>query len=104
MGEHHMLSDVKKNLLDVQTHRPTMGLVQEQLLGFTLLSMRGVFLDRAEFCQLVAFTKGWNGIIPLPAVLKPKQLWTGKQVISCILPRYVTVDSSYFLQRLHEIN
>ena len=28
----------------------------------------------------------WNGIIPQPAILKPKPLWTGKQLFSLIIP------------------
>lgn len=84
-----VLSSVSRNLLDVQIHRPTMGLVQEQLLGATLVTRRNVFLERADFCQLVAFAEGWNGILPRPAILRPRPLWTGKQLLSCILPKYV---------------
>ena len=29
---------------------------------------------------------GWDGEIPPPAIYKPEKLWTGKQIISLILP------------------
>ena len=29
----------------------------------------------------------WDGVIPPPAILKPKPLWTGKQVFSPIIPK-----------------
>jgi len=33
----------------------------------------------------------WNGKIPQPAILKPKPLWTGKQVCSIFIPGQVNV-------------
>ena len=29
----------------------------------------------------------WDGVIPPPAVVKPKQLWTGKQLLSLAIPK-----------------
>jgi hypothetical protein len=29
----------------------------------------------------------WDGRIPVPAILKPQPLWTGKQLFSCLLPK-----------------
>jgi DNA-directed RNA polymerase I subunit RPA1 len=61
----------------------------------TILTQRGNFLTRDEYCQLVyaavqglpRFQSDPSAVIPLlpPAVLKPKALWTGKQVISSLL-------------------
>ena len=31
--------------------------------------------------------ENWNGEIPKPAILKPEPLWTGKQIISMIIPQ-----------------
>ncbi len=28
-----------------------------------------------------------SGIIPMPCILKPKQLWSGKQILSLIIPK-----------------
>lgn len=33
----------------------------------------------------------WNGKVPQPAILKPKPLWTGKQLFSLIIPGTVNV-------------
>ena|ERR1700678_3269754 len=89
VAEQQFVMNVTQNMLDVQTHRPTMGLVQEQLLGTTFLSMRDTMLTKEEFQQILTAVEGWDGKMPTPAILKPKTLWTGKQLISCILPRYV---------------
>lgn len=94
------LMEVEKNFLSPQNGKPCMGSVQDNLLGarlvkfvsktfliFILLTDRNVFLNRAEFMNLVIFSKNWNGIIPIPTILKPLPLWTGKQVISSIIPK-----------------
>lgn len=36
--------------------------------------------------NLLMWMRNWNGKIPIPAVLKPKPLWTGKQIFSLIIP------------------
>ena len=29
----------------------------------------------------------WDGQVPPPAIYKPKELWTGKQIVSLVLPK-----------------
>ena len=52
------------------------------LLPFTHLP-QDVFYTRADFCRLLAyFGDALDHIdVPPPAIVKPRQLWTGKQVI-----------------------
>lgn len=33
----------------------------------------------------------WNGRIPQPSIIKPKPLWTGKQLLSMVIPKYINV-------------
>jgi|GEM_PF-2569094 len=77
---------VEKNFLSPQNGRPCMGVIQDTLLGARLITMRNVFLEKEQVMQLLCFLQRWNGILPQPAILKPKPLWTGKQIISCTLP------------------
>lgn len=37
--------------------------------------------------NILMWLESFDGTIPTPAILKPKQLWTGKQVFSLIIPR-----------------
>lgn len=32
------------------------------------------------------------GELPIPAILKPEPMWTGKQVMSLIIPRKITIE------------
>jgi len=33
----------------------------------------------------------WDGSIPTPAIIKPKPLWTGKQILSLTIPRGINI-------------
>eukprot|EP00854_Cymbomonas_tetramitiformis_P018706 gene18706-22333_t len=82
--------------------KPLRGLIQDHVVAGVLLTKRDTFLERADFMQLVywatmtarpAAVRGrTQGIgleptiqLPVPAVLRPRPLWTGKQVISVLL-------------------
>ena len=64
------------------------GLIQDHIVAAVHLSMRGTFFTKAQFQQLImsAFPQ-YSGTIKLmrPTIIKPKQLWTGKQVFSALI-------------------
>lgn len=78
---------VPKQIVTPQSNRPVMGLVQDVLLGIKLLTLRDTFITREDLFNILMWIDNWNGEIPKPAILKPKPLWTGKQVISMIIPQ-----------------
>lgn len=80
------LMAVHRNITTPQSNKPVMGIVQDSLLGAKYLSDRDTFLTREEAMQRIGFTSTFSGKMPVPAILKPAQLWTGKQIISDILP------------------
>ena len=51
------------------------------------MTKRNVFIEKDLCYNMLMWIKGWNGRIPIPAILKPKELWTGKQLLSQILPK-----------------
>ncbi|XP_071717530.1 DNA-directed RNA polymerase I subunit 1 [Rutidosis leptorrhynchoides] len=78
------------------------GLIQDHIVSSVLLTMKDTFLKREDFNQLLYASGVYHGgssrgdisildskacfVEPvLPAILKPKPLWTGKQVITAIL-------------------
>ena len=36
--------------------------------------------------NLLMYLEDWDGIVPQPAILKPKALWTGKQLFTLVIP------------------
>ena len=52
-----------------------------------MLTQRDLFLELDEVMQLLMWVEHFDGKIPPPAIIKPKPLWTGKQMISLIMPK-----------------
>lgn len=77
---------VAKNIINPQNSSPIIGLVQNTLTGSHILSFRDTFLDFEQITQILIFTSCWKGSLPVPCILKPKPLWSGKQLIQYCLP------------------
>ena len=83
---------VPKNIVSPQANRPVMGIVQDALLACRKMTMRDVFIDKATMMNIL-FVLEKKIELPIPAILKPCPLWTGKQLFSSVLPkkRYMTM-------------
>lgn len=86
-AEAFTLSLVENNIISPQSNRPIMGLVQDTLLSIFMMSDKNLFFDRKQLNQFITINTQWNGTIPTPTILKPKSLWSGKQIISMFLPK-----------------
>jgi DNA-directed RNA polymerase II subunit RPB1 len=63
-----------------------MGIVQDSLLGVMLFTLRDTFIEKELVMQLLMWAEYQDDKFPEPAILKPKPLWTGKQIFSLIIP------------------
>ena len=63
------------------------GIVQDVLLGCFLFSQRDCFIDKTVVMNIITWLDSWDIKVPPPAILKPKELWTGKQIFSLLLPK-----------------
>jgi DNA-directed RNA polymerase II subunit RPB1 len=77
---------VPLQIVSPQRNGPLMGIVQDTLCGIWKICKRDVFLDKDHVQNILMWVPDWDGTIPTPAILKPKPMWTGKQVISMALP------------------
>jgi DNA-directed RNA polymerase III subunit RPC1 len=78
---------VTKNLISPRNGEPLIAATQDFLTGAYLLTQKDVFLTKDEFCRLVAYLSDASiqiDMIP-PAIVKPRMLWTGKQVVSMLV-------------------
>lgn len=50
-----------------------------------LFTLKDTFIEMDVVMNLLMWIE-YNGSLPMPAILKPKPLWTGKQIISLIIP------------------
>lgn len=66
-----------------QDGKPLAGLIQDHMVSGTRMTLRGCFFSRAQYTELVyrglTDKQGRIKLLP-PAIFKPQQLWTGKQV------------------------
>ena len=77
---------VPKQIVSPRSNRPVMGLVQDTLMAMRLITSKDTFVEKDIMMNLLMHLEDFNGRIPIPAILKPKPLWTGKQVVSLMLP------------------
>lgn len=105
--------DANLNYLVPTSGKPIRGLIQDHIVAGVLLTLRDRFMTHDDFVQCVYYGLSpyldhntcnahnnsnnfssalWQTqvpslakLIPIPAILKPTPLWTGKQLISALL-------------------
>ena len=78
---------VSRQIISPQANRPVMGIVQDTLLGAFLFSTTGVLLTRTQACHIVAHMRHTTAVaLPPPCIAHPAERWSGKQILSMILP------------------
>lgn len=77
---------VPLNIVSPQRNGPLMGIVQDTLCGIYKMCRRDVFLTKDQVMNILLWVPDWDGTIPAPAIIKPRPLWTGKQMASLALP------------------
>ncbi|KAI5749164.1 hypothetical protein M8J76_005108 [Diaphorina citri] len=84
-----------RQIITPQNNRPVMGIVQDTLTAVRKMTKRDVFLDKEQMMNILMFLPIWDGKMPQPCILKPKPLWTGKQVFSLIIPGNVNMTRTH---------
>ncbi|KAL4425069.1 hypothetical protein ABPG77_010383 [Micractinium sp. CCAP 211/92] len=86
-AEAYHLMGVMNNLCTPKSGEILIAATQDFLTSAYLLTSKDRFLTRPEICQLVAYmTDNKQQVdLPPPAIVKPVQLWTGKQLFSLLL-------------------
>jgi len=52
------------------------------------------FLDWSQVQNILLWVPEWDGAVPIPAIVKPKPLWSGKQILSVVIPRGINIHHS----------
>ena len=86
-SEANMLMGVHHNLTTPRNGEPLVAASQDFLSAAYLLTQRDQFFSRDLFCTFVSYfgLADEHIDIPLPAIMKPVPLWTGKQIFTCIM-------------------
>ncbi|KAL3377839.1 hypothetical protein AABB24_003973 [Solanum stoloniferum] len=82
---------VPKCIVSPQANRPVMGIVQDTLLGCRKVTKRDTFIEKDVFMNILMWWEDFDGKVPAPVILKPRPLWTGKQVFNLIIPKQINL-------------
>ena len=95
--EAHILMNVSQNLATPKNGTPIIAAIQDFITAAYLLSQKDRFFSRAQFTQVVSYMFGGmvvtdpitkekkNVAIPPPAIIRPRRLWTGKQIWNVLM-------------------
>lgn len=85
--EANLLMGVVNNLITPRNGEPLVAASQDFLSASYLLTQRDQFFKREEFCQIVSYLGDADEEIdfPIPTIIKPVQLWTGKQIFGHVV-------------------
>ena len=86
-AEASVLMNVVESIISPKAGDPIISPTQDFLTCGFLLTKKDTFFDRAAFWRLAASVVDASSFIeiPPPAILKPRELWTGKQLFSLVL-------------------
>ena len=93
-AEVNKLCMVPLNIVSPQRNSPLMGIVQDTLCGIYKMTRRDVFLELDQVMNILLWVPEWDGTIPTPSILKPVPKWTGKQIISLVIPDNLSLQRS----------
>ena len=84
-AEARVLTLVQNHILTPRYGGMIIGAIQDYISGAYILTSKATLLTREDVIDLLAAAK-YVGPIPEPAILSPREYWTGKQIISLFLP------------------
>ncbi|KAH6915466.1 DNA-directed RNA polymerase III largest subunit [Coprinopsis sp. MPI-PUGE-AT-0042] len=81
------LMSVKRNLVTPRNGEPVIAAIQDFITASFLLSRKDRFFDRRQFTQICCYLADADLQIdiPPPTIIKPVQLWTGKQIFNVLM-------------------
>ncbi|XP_065889671.1 DNA-directed RNA polymerase III subunit RPC1-like [Dysidea avara] len=89
-AEAMLLMGTKLNLVTPRNGDPLIAAIQDFITGSYLFTHKDNFFQHWEVCLLIGNMLGSDLVcckidLPPPAIMKPCRLWTGKQLITCLL-------------------
>ena len=85
------LAAVPLQIISPREHKPVISLVQDSLVGLNRITNDGVYLNRIEMNNILIYIDSFDGVFPSPELKKPIR-WSGRQLISLILPKDLNMD------------
>ncbi len=84
-AEAKVLMLVQEQILSPRYGGPIIGAIHDYITGGYMITRKDSLLTKEKAATLL-YETGYEGEMPEPAILKPGEMWTGKQIISIFLP------------------
>ncbi|RWS28613.1 DNA-directed RNA polymerase III subunit RPC1-like protein, partial [Leptotrombidium deliense] len=88
-AEAAVLMGTKNNIVTPRNGEPLIAAIQDFITGGYLLTVKNAFFDRSKASQLISSILSLSDHTPIdlpkPCIMKPRALWSGKQIFSLIL-------------------
>ncbi|MFX1520067.1 MAG: hypothetical protein ACFFCD_09100, partial [Promethearchaeota archaeon] len=84
-AEARILMRVEENILSPRYGGPIIGALQDYISAGFLLTRKNAFFTKKDVCQLF-FAAEFKDDLPPPTIQKPVRLWSGKQLLSTLIP------------------
>jgi DNA-directed RNA polymerase II subunit RPB1 len=82
---------VPRQMVSPQGNKPVMGVVQDALLAVAKFTRRDTLLKKDFAFNLMMTLPRWDGTVPIPCILKPEPMWSGKQLLSFLVPSTINM-------------
>jgi len=84
--ELRMIAAVPLQIVSPRESVPIVSVVQDTLVGANRFTRDGVNFTKKEAMNLLVHSKRWDGKLPEPITTVPQPMWSGKQLLSALLP------------------
>ena len=89
-AEAAVLMGIKNNIVTPRNGEPLIAAIQDFITGSYLITHKDTFFERAKAVQIISsILSGPHAEtlieLPPPCIMKPRALWSGKQIFSLIL-------------------
>jgi DNA-directed RNA polymerase II subunit RPB1 len=86
------LAAVPLQIISPSQHVPIITLVQDSLLGLNRLTDDNVYLTKSDIMNILIYIKSFDGVLPEPEIKEPVEKWSGRQLVSIILPKGIEMN------------
>jgi DNA-directed RNA polymerase II subunit RPB1 len=80
------IAAVPLQIVSPRDSKPIVSVVQDTLVGVNRFMRNNVLLNQREIMNMLIQTPGWTGKLPPPSNNEKGPKWSGKQVVSVLLP------------------
>jgi DNA-directed RNA polymerase II subunit RPB1 len=95
-----MIANVSKQIISPSTNSPIIKPTQDNLLGLYMITDKNVLFTRKEVMNMLVDINGFDGVIPEPDINEENTIrWTGKQLVSVVLPKISISNSSVIIKK-----